>query len=86
MVRALCHHRQLAAPRLPAVVVGDVPPDADGVRLAYWQLRPVLHALPPVLPLSADGRHGRSQVSDATRGGPLNVNRRTSQARGRSGN
>jgi molybdopterin-containing oxidoreductase family membrane subunit len=61
VVRALRHRRHLAAPRLPALVVGLLPRDLLGLRGDARQLRPVLHDVLPVRPLPADGGDGGGQ-------------------------
>ena len=61
VVRALRHHRDLAAPRLPAVDWGYFTPDAGRHRRPSRQLRPVLHPVPALRPLPADGRDGRGE-------------------------
>src|SRR6185295_2064923 len=69
VVRALRHHRDVLAPRLPPGVVGLLPP--DGVRRldVPRHAGTVLHALPPVPALPADDRHRRDQGRHA-HGGP----------------
>ena len=51
VVRALRHHRDLAAPRLPAVRVGLLLADGLGPGLPGGRLRPLLHPLLPLRPL-----------------------------------
>ena len=57
VVRALRHHRDLAAPQLSAVELGDVLPDVDRGRHAHRQLRAVLHLLSALHPAAAHDRH-----------------------------
>src|SRR6478735_3122525 len=58
VVRALRDHLHLAQPRLPAFELGLLHPHAHRLDDARWQLRSVLHPVPPVLPLPPDGGHG----------------------------
>ena len=61
VVRALRDHRDLAAPRLPALVLGLLPPDDVGRGVPARQLRAVLHDVLPVRALPADGGDRRGQ-------------------------
>ena len=78
VVRALRDHRDLAAPRLPAVVLGLLPPDDLGLRQPDRRLRPLLHALLPVRALRADGGDRRGEDGAARR-----PTRTTARPRGR---
>ncbi len=64
---AVHHHRHEPAPRLPAVVVGHVLPDALGLRDVRRHHRPVLLALLPVRSVPARDRHLRD-ADDRARG------------------
>ena len=61
VVRALRHHRDVAAPRLPAVVVGLLPPDDRRHLHVRRHARPLLHAVPALHPLDPDDRDRRGQ-------------------------
>ncbi len=65
VVRALRHHRDVAPPRLPALVVGILPPDDLGRRVPRRRLRSLLHALLPVRALRADGGGGGGEDGPA---------------------
>ena len=54
VARAVRHRRHEPAPRLPAVVVGHVLPDAVGLHDVLRNDRPVHHAVLPVHPRAAD--------------------------------
>ena len=54
VARALRHHRHVAAPRLPAVVVGHVLPDDLGLHHLLRHDRPVHDAVVPLRPRAAD--------------------------------
>ena len=64
---AVHHHRDEPAPRLPAVVVGHVLPDAMGLRDVCRHHRPVLLPLLPVRSVLARDRHLRD-AHDRARG------------------
>ena len=67
VARAVRHHRDVAAPRLPALVVGHVLPDDLGLLDVLRHDRPVRHADVPVRPRAADDLDLRD--ADAGAGG-----------------
>ena len=58
VVRALRHHRDVATPRLPAELVGLLPPDDRRHLHLPGDAGALLHLLPPLHPLGPDDRGG----------------------------
>ena len=66
---AVRHHRDVAAPRLPALVVGHVLPDVLGLLDVLRHDRAVRHAVLPVRPRAADDLDLRDADAGAGRAG-----------------
>ena len=69
VLRALRDRGHLAAPRLPAVVLGDVPLHLLGLRHPDRLVRPLLHAVPAVRAGAPGGRHLGGEGRDGPEGG-----------------
>ncbi len=77
VVRAVRDHRDVAAPRLPSLVLGLLLSHAVGRAVPARKLRALLHDVLPVRALPSDGGHRRGQDRPAAGRSALRRRRRT---------